>query len=165
MLMLSIFLIWLCMAVPLFFLPGCVCCMEFVTCANCSGGADFSRCWELVVAGVADNTCTNCTNVNGTFTLDTVVPQCNATSLSSPSIEYYHTGLASCFSATSNWVLGVGSTNTTLVIGPSSFRLAIYQIATSSFDCEAENTISKSSNSVACTSWPSTLTVTPIACP
>jgi hypothetical protein len=26
-------------------------------------------CWELTVAGISDNDCTNCTNLNGTHTL------------------------------------------------------------------------------------------------
>lgn len=59
--------LWLVMCFPMFFWANCPCCGSTdTTCSDCSATGAYS-CYEFTIAGVTDNGCSSCTNLNGTW--------------------------------------------------------------------------------------------------
>lgn len=169
-LMLLMAAIWLLMAVPLFFFPGCLCCGE--TCNLCDTGDTMSRCWEIAIAGVTNGTCTGCSAFNGTHVLEIIN--------GSPTCEHNNDGTLSancnnfpfgCVSDNPEFSMVInGGTWTLEIIAPTcSSQYATYSLTagsgTSDFDCDGDNDFSKNFNGPNCGNFPNTITATPVACP
>lgn len=171
--MTGVIAMWLLMCLPMFFWPGCPCCGggEELECEPCE---TMSECWEMTVAGVTDNTCTLCTNFNGTFTLrrQESCSDCRFTSDESFNSQRKN-AFSVCTLAGIKWMMErlpsdltkwhLSITSATSICNASTYPL--YTLDNASFDCEGPNTftfVSASSNEC---NWPATITVEPITCP
>lgn len=130
-------------------------------CAECSG--NMAQCWELTVAGVSNQDCTDCSLRNGTFTLSCSFCFCGRTSPTVTRCSESGDATGSLWAldydgGTSEWTLSVAST------GGTGFEV-IYTISAIDFDCVGTNEFTFDSSNSSCTNWPSTLTITPVSCP
>lgn len=136
---------------------------SFPTITSCAGGVEIAECWEVVIAGVTDNNCTDCDeNLNGVFLLD------------NPNNNNFFT-CTFTYDFSPAWCLGNGTTitltystlqtNVTLSM-PTAFGGPIinYEIARSSFNELGSNVMSLNTSSTACSDLPSTVTVSPASC-
>lgn len=159
--------IWLVMFAPAFFWGGCPCCG--VSCFECDAGTAMSECWEITVAGIVNDRCTLCGNINGTWTIQNAPDtECSFTGSLVSYFYYIFFPSFSCFSSTGSWVMyrDAGNARWTLDFGISTVRYVLNDVSgTPQFDCDGPNTFSLQFSGGACASFPSTITATPVVCP
>lgn len=139
---------------------SCCCGYSDVTCGECANPAPAQ--FALSVAGITNSACTNCSRWNGDFILTNdslVFPSGNPCRWSSP----VETGAAPCAAGCGNcsrWQLVVSSTAAELLADGN--LMAAYTIAKASYDCDGPNTLPYFADSLACITWPASLTLTPL---
>ena len=130
---------------------------NFATTTTCSVHSPMPVSWHFTVAGVANGTCSLCSHYNGTFTI-TQTGGCvwadSATGVcASPPIGSQKSWKLTHDGTLSQWVLD--ATN------QAGSAIARYTLADASFNYSGDNVMSRSTNSGACGSWPSTITMIP----
>ena len=125
-----------------------------VSCGSCG---TMPRRWALSVSGVANGTCTDCSGLNGNWTL-TYTSGCTWKSQDTPC--QCGTGAAYIWEldylpGTQVWQLAV--TNVTF-----GGAFVDYTLADSSFHCNGANTLPRTIADNPCTGWPANLTITPL---
>lgn len=140
------------------------------SCDGCTSGTP-ALCYELAVAGVTNDGCSEATEWNGTFTLGPVsgAPSaCLWTAEAADGSTPCGTGCTA--SHVLAWTLQFGGGSLFLQAvrcngaGPTySTDPATYLL--SSPDCDGNITLSLSTNGSDGADWPSTLTLVPVACP
>ncbi len=134
------------------------CCGSAGGCYDCSPvPLDYS----LIIAGVTNDRCANCTIHNGTWTLrdDLLIREWNFQwFIACADIDdepQYEVNLA-CYERIPGqgvwWYLGFGL---------GTVEYALYRKSTASWSCLGSNTLDFVRKSDACTNWPATLTVVP----
>lgn len=162
-----------------FFQGGCPCCPadDFPTTTGCASCPSAPETWELTVSGVTDGaTCTECDeDYNGTFLL-----KHHSTASGGPPIITSGSPLdAGCIWYTDELIGCGGSVPGRYVMwryAPDNYwylyayattlgtATKLYRLAVGSFDCLGPNTFNQfSSTGAHCSSWPTTMTVTPAA--
>jgi len=141
-----------------FYDPCEPCCAEeeqTEECAECPDG--MSVCWELTVAGITNDVCAECDEMNGTFILSWV----SGCIFESPN----EGALEACMGSSAirwSFVINVFGQLTLSANG----GIATYATAGGGdVNCNDTNEVPFISSSTACQNWPATLTLEPIACP
>lgn len=118
-------------------------------CSSCGSGA--AKSFTMVVSGLTNNTCFNCSRYNTTFTM-TWIGSCTWQSAA---------GLTGCASANVQAGMSYSSGFVTVTFTGS---IAQYRnsVSLGTWDCVSSVTLSKVSNDNSCNNWPSTLTINPV---
>lgn len=128
-------------------------------CQQCPDGA--ARCWELILAGVTNGTCSLCGGYNRAYILEKVGsnPLANC--------QWRINLTCPCNAPT---ICGINmledTTNTdymAITISDGVFGITRYRLLKTEFDCNGPNTFTRVTTQPAC-SFPTTLTIEPIAC-
>lgn len=170
----SILAIWCLMCFPMFFWANCPCCGYPSSCT--ADSCDMADCWEITVAGITDNSCTNCTNWNGTFTLTRRFSSsgqivCPVSSGAGGELSYERWAGFCVSGSDGYWNFYYNSFSSEWILEPaysgSSMQPAggQYSLAGASFTCNDANDLSLAASGTACQMFPSTITVTPVSCP
>lgn len=135
------------------------------------GGTPASTCFELAVAGVSDDVCSNCTNWNGTFILERVPGYCDWRYCS----ESVEAGVSSpCNTREGAWeIITAGivrqlraETYAPGFCGSIATGASAIYLLDSTFNMLGDTVWNLDSYSVSCQGWPSQLTTTvPSSCP
>lgn len=140
--------------------PNTVCVEPILDCPPCETG--IAECWELVVAGVVDGTCSgpgsDCSIVNGVFKLRPRSPFFGCVFVDSDVGN-----VAICdLSASPPWNISFpGGSHVFL----GSYDSVLYKIAVGDFDCNGPNIFTRIDPGFGrCTGHPSTLTIEPVDC-
>lgn len=152
---------------PAFFWRGCGCCKEDPV--ECCEGV----CFEFTIAGVTDDECGKCDNLNGTWTLVAVDPGGLACLYQSTESAQYETGV-NCVTQTGYWWLHREPTGAwKLSFGRfedfQSFPQVRYELSGDAppfvFDCDGDNEFSLTGSvSFGCKTFPDPVTLTAVSC-
>lgn len=137
--------------------------------SECCGCAAMPANWSLVVAGVTNNTCSECNSYNGTFTLAFF-----GTDNSGFGVEcIWHAGAINVCNpgGPENYIwhlqcyreFGYFELSPVMLGSPGSTQAPVYRKSIASWNCLGANTLTLVTyDDTNCANWPATLTVTPV---
>lgn len=155
-----------------YFTPGCHCCGTPETGSYCTVDCpdDTFKCWEIVIAGVTDGTCSDCNeNYNGTWTL-VWQSNCAWTAVINSSSVCGSTAPAAIQMNRGGLTPGTcsGTQPGSVVVNGPAFggAMATWELTDiGNFNCEGDNEYTLCSSRGECATWPTTITATPAVCP